>query len=69
VCFALKAGNWVVLEGTTDNLADKRRVEAVNQFLFYGLVVVAVLSAVQLLLDVRRLVRRRRDSALPRTAL
>jgi len=63
VCVFLGAGEWVVLAGTAENSAEKRRlVEALNQYLFYSLLIVAAFSTVPLLLDVRKLIRRQRDS-------
>lgn len=64
VFLLLKAGTWVVLaEPTASHATDYSRALAiVNQCIFYGLMVGAVISVTQVALTVVRLVRSRRNS-------
>lgn len=58
-CFLLKAGNWIVPGDAAGNLASGYHgaVGIINQCFFYGLIAAVIISAVQLLRDLRRLAR------------
>jgi hypothetical protein len=57
--FLLRAGAWIVLVNATDLVAS-RKLDTVNHFVFYVLLITAAASAVQLLVDARRWIRRPR---------
>jgi hypothetical protein len=68
LCFLLKADSWVtVAESAGSHSAGySRAAELVNQGVFYGLLIAAVISVVQLAQRIARLMRRQRNpSSLP----
>ena len=69
LCFLLKAGSWVtVVDSAGSHSAGYSRAAGlVNQCVFYGLLVAAAISAVQLALRIARLMRGQPNpSSLPR---
>ncbi len=60
--FLLRAGTWIVLAEAADPLAS-RKIGIVNHYVFYALLITAAASILQLLFDVRRLIRRPRPGA------
>jgi hypothetical protein len=68
LCFLLKAGSWVIVADSagSHSAGYSRAAELVNQSVFYGLLIAAAISVVQLALRIARLMRGRRNpSSLP----
>ena len=72
LCFLLKAGSWVAVADSAGSHPSgySRAAELVNQGIFYGLLIAAVISVAQLAQRIARLMRRQRNpSSLPASLL
>jgi len=64
VYFLIRAGSWVIAADSTAGSAGSyaHAAQIVNQWIYYGLLVTAIFSAVMLIVRVARVIREQRQS-------